>query len=110
MKKKHGIIQRLGEETMARTIRRRLDRLQEKISDSLELPRAAMPGAAQIELSDNREALVDGCRGVLQYDSDVIRLSTGRMVLRFTGQDLMIRAMQESQLLISGTIVSVDFS
>ena len=95
---------------MARTIRRRLDSLQEKINDTLELPRDAMPGAAQIELSDDREALVDGCRGVLQYDSDVIRLSTGRLVLRFTGHDLMIRAMQQEQLLISGTILSVDFS
>ena len=95
---------------MARTLHRRLDRLRENLQDSLELPRAAMPGTAQIELSDNREAVVDGCRGILQYDSDVIRLSTGRLVLRFTGHDLMIRTMQQEQLRITGTILSVDFS
>lgn len=95
---------------MARKIRHKLNHLQEKINDTLELPRAALPGAAQIELSDNREAIVDGCRGILQYESDVIRISTGRLVLRFTGQDLMIRTMQQEQLLICGTILSIDFS
>ena len=93
---------------MPKKIRRELARLHENLNDSLQR-NDAMTTEAQIELSGNREALVDGCRGVLQYEDDVIRLSTGRRVVRFQGSGLMIRTMQQNQLLICGTILSVEF-
>lgn len=92
---------------MPEKIRRELSRLHERLTAPARSD--AVTTEAQIELSGNREALVDGCRGVLQYETGVIRLSTGRRVVRFQGSDLMIRAMQQNQLLITGTIVSVDF-
>ena len=93
---------------MPKKIRRELSRLHENLADTLER-NDAVTTDAQIELSGNREALVDGCRSVLQYEDDVIRLSTGRRVVRFQGSDLMIRTMQQNQLLISGTILSIEF-
>ena len=93
---------------MPKKIRRELSRLHENLADTIER-NDAVTTEAQIELSGNREALVDGCRGVLQYEDDVIRLSTGRRVVRFQGSDLMIRTMQQNQLLISGTILSIEF-
>ena len=93
---------------MSHKIRRELSRLHESLSDSL-AQNDAVSTEAQIALSGNREALVDGCRGVLQYEDDVIRLSTGRRIVRFQGNELMIRTMQQDQLLITGTILSIDF-
>ena len=93
-----------------RNAKRELLRWTEKLSDTLDIPTAAVPGTAQIELAGNREAIVDGCQGILQYEDNVIRLSTGRLIVRFTGSELMIRTMQENQILISGTILSVDFT
>ena len=94
---------------MRRNFRRRMDDVREKWNDSFDAQPVVLSGAAQIELCGNREAVVDGCQGILQYEDDVIRVSTGRLIVRFTGSDLCIRTMQQNQILICGTIVSVDF-
>lgn len=91
-------------------LRRRMDDAREKWNDSFDAQPITLSGTAQIELCGNREAVVDGCQGILQYEETVIRVSTGRLIVRFTGSDLCIRTMQRNQILICGTIVSVDFS
>ena len=91
-------------------LRRRMDDAREKWNDSFDAQPITLSGAAQIELCGNREAVVDGCQGILQYEDTVIRVSTGRLVVRFTGSDLCIRTMQQNQILICGTIASVDFT
>lgn len=87
-----------------------LSDLSQKLGSSLELPDSAIPGNCHIVLSSNREATVDGCRGVLQYDDDVIRLNAGSVVVRFVGKDLMIRFIKAEQAFITGQILSVDFT
>ena len=94
---------------MRKKIRREFTHLHDKLNDTFDLPDVGLSAAAQIELSGNREAVVDGCQGILQYEDTVIRLSTGRLIIRFTGNDLMIRTMQQNQILITGTILSMDF-
>lgn len=94
----------------AKRFGRKLYCLTEKINDTLDIPQCAIPGTAQIEMAGNREVIVDGCRGILQYEDSVIRISTGRLVIRFTGTDLVIRTIEQNQIQICGTILSVDFS
>lgn len=82
----------------------------ERISDELELPKNIMPGVVHIEMNGNKEAVVDGCRGVLEYDENIIRLNTGKLIVKFTGSRLMIKTLSLNQALVCGNIVSVDFS
>jgi len=82
----------------------------ERLSDELELPKNVMPGVVHIELNGNKEAVVDGCRGVLEYDENVIRLNTGRLIVRFTGSCLMIKTLSLNQALVCGNIMSIDFT
>ena len=94
---------------MRRNFRRKMDDVRNRWNDSFDTQPISLSGAAQIELCGNREAVVDGCQGILQYEDTVIRVSTGRMIVRFTGSDLCIRTMQQNQILVCGTILSVDF-
>lgn len=94
----------------SRNAKKKIYALTEKLNDTLEIPQSAGPGSVQIELSGNREALVDGCQNILQYDDSTIRLSTGRLVICFSGSDLSVTAMQQNQIRITGTILSVDFA
>lgn len=94
----------------SRNAKKKLYALTEKLNDTLEIPQSAGPGSAQIELFGNREARVDGCQNILQYDDTAIRISTGRLVICFSGSDLSINAMQQNQIRITGTILSVDFA
>ncbi len=82
----------------------------ERITDELELPKNVMPGVVHIELNGNREAVVDGCRGVLEYDENVIKLNTGKLVVRFSGSCLMIKTLSLNQALVCGNIMTIDFT
>lgn len=75
----------------------------------LQLPSASLPQMAQIQLLSNREALVDGCKGVIEYNEDSIRLSLGNMTVRFCGRGLQLRSMSEGNLLIDGFIQSLEY-
>ena len=47
----------------------------EVVSRSLEIPVDVAGGLAQVELLGNREAAIEHCQNVLEYNDDVIRLN-----------------------------------
>lgn len=75
-----------------------------------ELTEKASRDIPYIEMLGNGEAVVDGCKGMLEYNEDGIALNAGACVLRFTGRNLTIRAYSESQTEIHGDIQSVEFT
>lgn len=81
----------------------------EKLVSAFDLPKTVLPGMANIELSGNREAIVDGCGGIVQYDDEVIKLSAGKLVVCFYGNRLTIRTLTTDQAVIEGEIVSIQF-
>jgi len=87
-----------------------LERIAERLGSELEMPKTSLPGTVHIELSGNREAIVDGCRGVVEYSENVIRLNTGKLIVRFTGSGLMIKTLQLNQAIICGNILSLDYT
>lgn len=93
-----------------RSITKKNGSLIERVGDELDFPAGAMPGTAHIEISGNREVIVEGCKGVLEYDEKTIRLNTGKLILRLEGSELTISALQAEQAIIRGNILSLDFS
>ena len=87
-----------------------LSALGEAVTKSLELPVNVLEGLPEIELLGNREAVVEHCEGVLEYTDQVVRLDTGKLVVRFLGRDLQLRSMNETGVTVEGFIASVDFS
>lgn len=67
-----------------------------------------IPGV-RVELLSNREAVVDGCRGILEYNECCIRLSAERLVIRFRGEGLELRNYGESGAVVEGRITAVEF-
>ena len=63
-----------------------------------------------IELSGNREAVLEGCRGVLAYSPELIRVNTAGMIVSFVGRDLDLRCISESALIVAGFITRVEFT
>ena len=82
----------------------------EKLTQELEIPQAALRGVSHMELSGNREAIIEGCKGVVEYDEGIIRLNLGKNIVRFTGTGLSIRTLTLEQAIITGNILSIDFS
>lgn len=85
------------------------ERILDSISRSLDLPQDAVSGYAHIEISGNREVIIEGCQGVLEYSDSVIALNTGKLTVRVCGCELTIISMQNGQAVIKGIITSVDY-
>ena len=64
----------------------------------------------RVELLGNRQAVVDGCRGIIEYSDSCIRLSAQGLILKFTGTGLEIRAFTESEAIVAGTILGLEYS
>ena len=62
----------------------------ERLAKILDVPQNMFESYSQIVLSGNREAVLDGCQGVIEYEDDFIKLKIGRQVVKFTGQILSV--------------------
>ncbi|MCL2579394.1 MAG: YabP/YqfC family sporulation protein [Oscillospiraceae bacterium] len=79
------------------------------LRELFDIPRAAIGGTLQIELSGNTEAIVAGCTGILEYDENVIRLAGNKLNVKFTGRSLQLKALDQTGAIVEGYIMSVEF-
>ncbi len=63
-----------------------------------------------LELSGNRELLIEGGKGVLEYTPDCIRVNTSGMIVTVEGRQLDLRCISESALIIDGFLTRLSFT
>lgn len=81
----------------------------EKTAQAMEVPPDFTGGMVHVELSGNREAVVEGKCAILEYDDTVIRLHVGKYTLRFTGRGLSMRNLRKDYAIIEGYILSIEY-
>ncbi len=89
--------------------RKRKNATGEIIKTALDIPEILTADLPHIEAEGNREISVDGCRGILEYTQDKIKLNTGKLVITFIGDGIEIKTYSEIQTVIGGNILSVEF-
>lgn len=94
---------------MARKSRKQPEKPHRSIEQTLDLPEILSPGVPHIEMQGNREIIIDGCRGILEYDEDRIKLNAGSLVISFQGSGLVIKAYSENQTVLAGEVVGIAF-
>lgn len=80
-----------------------------KAAKFFELPADLVAGTPHLEFYGNREAVVEGCRGILEYDEDIVCLNMGKTNIRFMGRGLELRNFTDHSVVIDGFILSVEF-
>ena len=80
-----------------------------RVERALELPVGSLCDLARIELSGTRRAVIEGCRGIVEYGEETIRLNTGNGIVRFMGRCLSMSCMTEDSAVIEGIILSVEY-
>ena len=83
--------------------------LSHRICDNLELPEDICRNCGYIEIISNCCALVDGCKGILEYDDNLIKLSLGKRAVSFSGNNLSIKSLSMEQAMVEGFIMSMEF-
>ena len=79
----------------------------ERTAQLFDIPGQAV-GLPRVELTGRHELRMENHRGILAYDAGEIVVGAGKMMVRVRGRELTLGAMSARELLITGTIVSVE--
>lgn len=63
-----------------------------------------------MEINGNNEVIVEGCNGVLEYGTEVVRIKTGKLIVRFSGRGLVIKCLTSDSLVVTGYLTGIEFS
>ena len=80
-----------------------------RVGEMLDLPAQMLPGFCHLEFWQNRNAVIEGVKGVLSYSDSEIQLNLASLVVTVKGADLSISSYQAEQLSMAGTIAEVHF-
>lgn len=73
-------------------------------------PLYSMLSSVHFEINGNKEAIIEGCKCILQYDENIVRISVKGMAVSFYGRNLIIKCLTEDSLIVQGFITSIEFS
>lgn len=63
----------------------------------------------RIEITGNRNVVIDGCDGIIDYNDETAVFKIGRMNVIIQGRDLKIKNLTENSALINGFVKSVEY-
>ena len=64
----------------------------------------------RVEIVGNKEVIVDGCDGVVNYDTEIISLKSGKFLIEIKGRRLNLKVLTDSLAIISGIVSSIEYS
>ena len=79
------------------------------IGRRLDIPSEALPCGFGLTLSGQSSMTVRGCRRILTYGREQIRLSLGKTVLAVGGEQLLCTAFELGCVTVEGRILTVTF-
>ena len=83
--------------------------LKSAVSKTFDIPMETFSNVSQLDILSNKEALLEGCKGILEYDDNIIRISGHKMEIKFTGEGLTLKCLTTENIMITGKIWSVEF-
>ena len=79
-----------------------------RASRVFDLPADVVAGQPRLQLIGTEELRMEGHKGILAYGAEEIHISGGKLVVRVKGNGLELRAMNPTELLITGEIRAVE--
>ncbi len=81
----------------------------EKASEIFDIPGEAAAGLPRVTITGTIKAHIENHRGLLEYSTEHIAVNAGRTVIKINGKGLELAAMSDMELVITGTIISVEY-
>ena len=81
----------------------------EKFNKEFSLPPSTKIGESKITINSNKEAIIEGCRNILEYEDDRIKLNLGNKTLLIFGNALSITSITINGVVIVGNISGLEF-
>lgn len=90
--------------------KRRQGGILERTAEVFDLPADVVAGLPRVELTGSRELRMENHKGILAYGDREIHISGGKLIVKVRGENLELKAMNASELLITGTILGVELA
>ncbi len=62
-----------------------------------------------IILTGNRSVKVEGCKSIVEYSAQSVKINYGRGYININGTDLKITMLDGNEVMVDGIILSVEF-
>ncbi len=83
--------------------------LRERLARSVDLPLETVCNLSQIQIIGNREMVIEGYKGILEYDDNLLRIRVKGMCLSVWGSDLQLKCMNDENVIITGSLAQIEF-
>lgn len=80
-----------------------------RAADMFDMPPDALTGVSCVEITGERDVLIENHKGILEYGDDCIRVSTSGSNIRIEGDSLFVSAMNPREIRLGGKISRVVF-
>lgn len=80
----------------------------DKLTRMADLPDEVIPGRPLVEIVDHCRVLIENHKGVTEYGQSMIRVKVKFGSICVSGSNLELARMTKGQLIISGTISSIE--
>ncbi len=81
----------------------------ERLGELLEIPAETVLNLPHIELSGNREFLIENYRGIVEYGDEVVKINGGKLIIKLSGSGFQLKSMAPEMLVLAGRIKSIEF-
>ena len=65
--------------------------------------------AVRTEICGNRNAVIDGCVGVIDYTDSLVCVKAGRLKISVVGRDLRLTVLTDCTAVVEGYIAKVEY-
>ena len=79
-----------------------------RAADVFDLPADVIGSLPHIELIGDCQLLLSGHQGILSYSTEAIDINGGKLIVRLSGENLELTAMNGSELRVKGKITRVE--
>lgn len=81
----------------------------EAIKNLVESTKEAINLSSQIEISGNKNAVIQGTVGILEYNEDSVRIKLLEREITFYGAKLKIECLSQDSIELKGAFTRIDF-
>ncbi|MCX7614421.1 MAG: YabP/YqfC family sporulation protein [Clostridiales bacterium] len=79
-------------------------------AEKIDIPVSAIVKTSRISMDGNRQMVLEGHEGILEYETNIVRINCMDMIVTVEGTDLLVKAMNPDGLSLSGIIKKIEFS
>lgn len=90
-------------------LRDNVSEVKNKFSDFLELPPEVAGNSTKITVIEDTDVLIEGYRQIIDYYDDYIKIKTANIDVIVDGNNLDIKEINDSELVIAGSIYSINY-